>query len=114
VKNKEKNNERENSTYSEVKINDENEMDDKQKRREEKDGEGGKPEGRTVQRRILTGASVARPDPRFLRLVCHYSVTHSSSLLFRRRVLQHRDAGHAAAQHGALSLIKNSVTPATH
>jgi hypothetical protein len=55
-----------------------------------------------------------RHDPCFLLLVCHYSITHSSSSLFRRRVLPHRDAGHAVAQHGALSLIKNSVSPATH
>lgn len=116
MKKKVKNNEKENSMYSEDKINEWSKKDNKQKRKEEKDGEGdkSKPQGRTVQRRILTGSSVARPYPRFLHLVCHYSVTHSSSSLFRRRVLPHRDAGHAAAQHGALSLITNSVTPATH
>jgi len=116
MKNKGKNNEKENGMYSEDKINYGNKKDNKQTRKEEKDGAGdkSKPQGRTVQRRILTGASVARPDPRFLHLVCHYSVTHSSSSLFRRRVLPHRDAGHAAAQHGALSLITNSVTLATH
>jgi hypothetical protein len=71
-----------------------------------------KPIGRTVQRRILTGA--LWHDPRFLLLACHYSITHSSSSLFRRRVLPHRDAGHAVAQAAALSLIKNSVPLATH
>jgi hypothetical protein len=51
--------------YIEDKINDGNKKDNKQTRKEEKDGVGdkSKPQGRNVQWRILTGASVATPDP---------------------------------------------------